>query len=37
MDGIPVGATKVYTGRVHVGIDIVADYIPIFLLENKYM
>jgi hypothetical protein len=28
-----VGATEVNPGGVHVGIDIVADYIPIFLLK----
>jgi hypothetical protein len=28
-----VGATEVNPGGVHVGVDIVADYIPIFLLK----
>jgi hypothetical protein len=35
VDGIPVGATKVNPGRIHVGVNIVADYIPIFLLKYK--
>ncbi len=28
-----MGATKVYTRRVHVSVDIVANYIAIFLLK----
>jgi hypothetical protein len=32
-EDLPVGATKVNPGGVHVGVDIVADFIPIFLLK----
>jgi hypothetical protein len=33
VDGIPVGATEVNPGGVHVGVDIVANYIAIFFLK----